>query len=148
MEINIISLGLLIGNVHIFLLPLRDVEPISNHCSILTALFLCGFGIYFLGLWSLLEKQLIVITKAAHKIYRRCFLPMVPKKTSQQAPSQTSRRRNNQNRFRLSLFLSTVTIVMALSIIFVILSPFQSNSFYLKNYFKNAPYSKFEPSHD
>ena len=116
LEINLITFSLLIGNGHIFLLPLRDIEPIASHCSILTALFLCGFGIYFIGLWSLLEKQLQEISTMAKDVNsKRISLPA----SSQNALA-------NNKLIRLSLLWIAVATLLAMSVAFAVQSPFQS----------------------
>ena len=50
-------LGVLLCNCHVYLMYLRNIEPIAFHCSILAGLIMVGTGTIILANWSILNHQ-------------------------------------------------------------------------------------------
>ena len=61
MELNFITFGIILANCQVFLLPLRNMEPVTLHCSLFAAFFMLGIGFCSTALWSLLERQLKIM---------------------------------------------------------------------------------------
>ena len=112
LEMNLIVTGIVICNIHIYLLPLRDAEPFAFHCSLLGTFFVLGISIFLLSLWSVLERQLKIISNFAMAIERnKNYRPKRLKMFSKE-------------RLILAISIAAITI---LDISFLLSSPFKSH---------------------
>ena len=67
----LLSFGAITCNCHIFLLPLRNVEPVAFHCSLFGALILAGVSTGFVAMWEMIDFQLKEIQHAIASITGR-----------------------------------------------------------------------------
>ena len=111
--IVILTLGIAISNVHNCLLPLRDIQPVGHHCSILTAIIMLGISICFVGLWFLLDGQLREISITMEK--------------ARQQGKKPPRIGSNRN-VKLGKILSLIFVfsLILLTVLLLLSSPFQT----------------------
>ena len=107
LEINLFVIGVFTCNLHIFMLPIRDVEPVDQHCSLLAAFIMFGTSMCFLSMWSLLERQLSNISKFTMAI-----------QSNQRTSIGTSGRKMTKKRLLMAI---CIVIVKILAILFVTL---------------------------
>ena len=78
LEFFLIILGIVICNSHVFLLPLRDVEPVALHCSILAALVMAGISIILVVISEMLKSRYRQVVKIVGEIKMAKAHPAIP----------------------------------------------------------------------
>ena len=125
MENILIISGVLICMSHVFLLPLRDIEPIALHCSIFAGLILIGLSTFFIGMWVKLEVQFLI----CQQWLKQSLTGGIGVSVS--AEGMTSSRNSNGNSFQLPK-IQKITIYacqlsnIVLGCLFILSSPIQA----------------------
>ena len=121
-------IGVLICNTHVYIMHLRNVEPIAFHCSILASLIMIGTGTIILANWSILNYQLQTGLQTWKAI-----------KYGKMSVCETQGNKMEMSKFQKVFVLLTFLAILALGILFIFSSAivsFRSEATYANTFGK------------
>ena len=106
--------GIVIANCHNFVLPMRDVEPIDLHCSILAMLFAIGISCCFFAMWAILQNQ--------YSTYRSKLTQLMTKKKSPKSEVV----KNYHQKLLWAITVGLQFFALVFGILFIVSSPIET----------------------